>query len=81
MKTYIFKVVLEPDEEGWHVHCPVLDKYGAATWGKTQEEGLKHIREVIEMVVEELQEEGTPIPQEPREEVMISEESWITVNA
>lgn len=65
MKTYLFKVVLEPDAEGWHVYCPVLRPYAAATWGKTQEEALTHIKEVIEMIVEELQEEGTPIPEAP----------------
>ena len=81
MKTYIFKVVLEPDAEGWHVSCPALRPYAAATWGSTQEEALKHIKEVIEMIVEELQEEGTPIPEEPREEVIVSPESWISVTA
>jgi len=25
MKTYIFKVVVEPDEDRWHAYCPVLE--------------------------------------------------------
>jgi len=31
----------------------VLEQYGGATWGITQEEALKHIQEVVQMVVEE----------------------------
>lgn len=79
MKTYVFKVVLEPDAEGWHVHCPALDKFGAATWGETKEKALRNIQEVIEMVVEELAEEGTAIPEEPHSEVTVSEEPLVTV--
>jgi len=79
VKTYIFKVVLEPDGEGWHVYSPALDKYGAATWGETKEKAVRHIQEVIEMIVEELLEEGTPIPEEPREAVTVSEEPVVTV--
>src|SRR5262249_46605443 len=33
VKTYSFKVVVEPDEDRWHAHCPALQAYGAATWG------------------------------------------------
>ena len=62
MKTYIFRVVIEPDEDRWSAHCPALLTYGAATWGTTQEEALKHIQEVVQMVVEELLEHGEPIP-------------------
>jgi predicted RNase H-like HicB family nuclease len=38
MKSYLFRVVVEPDEDRWHAYCPALDKYGAATWGYTKEE-------------------------------------------
>ena len=62
MKTYTFKVVVEPDADRWHAYCPTLQKYGAATWGYTQEEALKHIHEVVQMVIEELAEEKIPIP-------------------
>ena len=33
MKTYVFRVVIEPDEDRWSAHCPALHTYGAATWG------------------------------------------------
>jgi predicted RNase H-like HicB family nuclease len=60
--TYTFKVVVEPDEDRWRAYCPVLEAQGAATWGYTREEALQHIREVLEMVVAELVEEGKPVP-------------------
>ena len=63
MKTYAFKVVVEPDGDRWHARCPALEKYGAATWGYTREEAYQHIQEVVEMVVAELQEDGVPISQ------------------
>lgn len=61
MKSYIFRVVVEPDEDRWHAYCPVLKKHGAATWGYTREEALKNIQEVAAMIVEELQEDKQPI--------------------
>ena len=62
--TYSFKVVVEPDDDAWHAYCPALMAYGAATWGTTREEALEHIREVVEMVVAELREDGETIPDE-----------------
>jgi len=67
MKTYLFRIVIEPDEDRWFACCPVLEDKGAATWGYTREEALKHIQEVVQMIVEELIEDGEPIPQEPGE--------------
>jgi predicted RNase H-like HicB family nuclease len=79
MKTYTFKVILEPDEDRWHAYCPALERYGAATWGDTKDEALKHIQEVVEMVVEELQEDGVAIPHSPREEVEVFEDARVAV--
>lgn len=62
MTTYTFRVVVEPDEDRWRAYCPELETQGAATWGHTREEALQHIREVLEMVVAELVEEGKPVP-------------------
>jgi predicted RNase H-like HicB family nuclease len=56
MHTY--RVVVEPDEDAWHAWCPALQGYGAATWGRTQAEALRHIQEVVAMVVAELLEDG-----------------------
>jgi predicted RNase H-like HicB family nuclease len=60
--TYTFRVVVEPDEDRWRAYCPALEEQGAATWGNTREEALRHIREVLEMIVAELLEEGKPVP-------------------
>ncbi len=77
MTTYAFKVVVEPDEDRWFACCPMLEKYGAATWGYTKEEALKHIREVVEMVVEELIEDEEPIPESPQEEGVVFTDSRV----
>ena len=62
MKTYTFRVVVEPDEDRWLAYCPVLEKYAATTWGNTSEEALQHIQEVVQMVVQELVEDQEEIP-------------------
>ena len=62
MTTYTFKIVVEPDEDRWRAYCPALEAQGAASWGHTWEEALQHIREVLEMIVAELVEEGKPVP-------------------
>ena len=67
MNNYIFKIVVEEDghEDGrpaFRAYCPALESIGAATWGNTREEAVKHIGEVLHMIVEELAEEGKEIP-------------------
>ena len=62
MKTYAFKVVVEPDEGGWHAFCPALREFGAVTQGATEAEALENIHEVVQMIVDELQEDGIPLP-------------------
>ena len=79
MKTYSFKVVVEPDEDRWHAHCPALEAYGAATWGNTEEEAYKHIQEVVEMIVEELKEDGIPIPESPKEDVEVLPDTRVAI--
>ena len=45
-------IVIEKDEEGmFTVECPVLP--GCYTQGRTHEEALKNIQEVIELILEE----------------------------
>ena len=51
----LLKVVLEkdkwpdePDEKAiWRAYVPMLEHRGAATWGHTQQETLKNIKEVV----------------------------------
>jgi predicted RNase H-like HicB family nuclease len=61
MKTYVFHVELEPDEEGWRAFYPPLEELGASTWGESQEAALEHIQEVLTMIVEEQIEAKEPI--------------------
>ena len=61
VKTYVFRVVVEPDEDKWAAHCPALLKHAATSWGDTKEEALKNIQEVIEMIVQEISEDTEPV--------------------
>lgn len=56
--SYVYRVVLEADGEGWFVYSSTLNKKGGATWGRTKEEALGRINEVIGMILEELVEKG-----------------------
>ena len=79
MKTYTFNVVVEPDEDRWHAYCPVLVRQGAATWGNTEQEALKNIREVVQMVVESLNQHGQPVPEGPSDQVRVTIEPWVAI--
>ena len=62
MKSYVFRVILEPDEQAWRAYIPDLEEKGGATWGKTKEEALGNIREVAQLVIESMLEDGDPLP-------------------
>ena len=79
MKMYVFKAVVEPDDERWSAYCPALVTQGASTWGDTREEALKNLEDVVRMVLESLVEHGEPLPQGPVGEVRIFEEPQIAV--
>jgi predicted RNase H-like HicB family nuclease len=78
MKTYSFKVVIEPDEDAqggsaWYAYCPALESVGGATSGRTREEALANINNVIHMIVQEFTEEGKALPEGPKDSVEIEE--------
>lgn len=82
--SYSFKVVIEKDDcskdkPAYHVFCPALKEYGAATWGITEDEALKNIQEVVQMIVQELIEDNVPIPDGPQEEVAVFSEPRVSV--
>ena len=84
MKTYVFKVVLEPDsyQDGrpaWHVYCPALVERGASTFGHSKEEALKNIREVLGMTLESMVEQGETIPVEEAGDIQVLEGSRVAV--
>lgn len=83
-KTYIFKIVIEDDprddgQQAYHASCPVLEQYGASTWGDTKEEALQHIQEVVQMIVEELLEKGASLPPFPSQDVEVCSEPRIAI--
>lgn len=60
MQIHRFQVIIEQDEDGYYVaDVPALQ--GCHTQGRTFEEALANIREVIEMCIQELREDGKPI--------------------
>jgi predicted RNase H-like HicB family nuclease len=65
MKSYIFKVTVEPDKfedgtDAWHAFCPALK--GCHTWGHTYGEALANLREAIDLYVQDLIEAGEKVP-------------------
>jgi len=80
MKTYLFEVVLEEEDDGrWSAHCPALLECGAATWGNTKKEAIKHIQEVVQIVVDEMISDGDALPIPQKNEVRISEAPLVSV--
>ncbi|MFA5309835.1 MAG: type II toxin-antitoxin system HicB family antitoxin [Dehalococcoidales bacterium] len=62
MKTRKFPVVITQDEDGYFLaEVPVLT--GCFTQGKTKAEALSNIKEVIQLCLEHMAEEGSPIPE------------------
>lgn len=63
MKTYIFKVEIEQEEDSrWSAVIPALP--GCATWGYTKEEALNSLREAAQAYIEVMIEESKEIPKE-----------------
>lgn len=80
MKTYLFEVELEQEDDGrWSAHCPALLECGAATWGHTKKEAIKHIQEVVQIVVDEMIADGESLPVAQKDMVRISEEPLVSV--
>jgi predicted RNase H-like HicB family nuclease len=62
MRSFTFPIEIEPDEDRWFARVPELESQGAAAWGHTKDEALRNIREVAQMVIESLLEDGKPLP-------------------
>ena len=58
--TYDFTIVIEPDNDGFHVFVPALT--GCHSHGSTVEEAQANIAEAIELHVESMIEDGEEIP-------------------
>jgi predicted RNase H-like HicB family nuclease len=64
MKTYVFRVVIEPDEDRYSAEVPALPD--GHSWGYTYEGALKNIKikEAAELCLATMAEDGEPIPEE-----------------
>ena len=62
MKTLKLPVVITEGEDGYFLaEVPVLQS--CFTQGKTKAEALENIKEVIQLCLEHMAEEGSPIPE------------------
>jgi len=52
-----------------------LESIGAATSGRTRDEALKNINEVVHMIIEEFLDEGRALPEGPADDVDVAEVS------
>ena len=56
----VFEVVIEPDKDVYLAYCPALP--GCITWGHTEAEAFQYIQDAVELYLEDLIEDGEPIP-------------------
>ena len=61
-----FAITIDRDEDGvWVLECPSIP--GCVSQGKTKREGLKNIKEAIELCLEVRAERGLPLTVETRQ--------------
>ena len=65
MKSHVFEVVIEKDQfddgrPGFSAHCPSLE--GVYTWGETREQALERIHKAVKLILDEMRDEGKPVP-------------------
>lgn len=80
VKTYIFKVELEEEEEEgvWQAIVPILP--GCNAWGNSPQEALTAIQENTRAYLETLIEENRPIPIEAKQIKLPINEAAIAVS-
>jgi predicted RNase H-like HicB family nuclease len=80
VKTYIFRVEIEQEEDGrWSADIPTLP--GCAAWAYTKEEALEAIQDTAQAYLEVLFEDGRPLPKEAEETTQVSEVPLVAVTA
>ncbi|MFQ5891246.1 MAG: type II toxin-antitoxin system HicB family antitoxin [Candidatus Methanofastidiosia archaeon] len=60
MKKHMVPIIVEKDENGYFVYCPVLQ--GCYTQGETYEEAMKNIRDAIHLHIQDILESGEELP-------------------
>jgi predicted RNase H-like HicB family nuclease len=78
MKSYIFQVEIEQEEDGrWSADIPALP--GCAAWGYSQEEALEAIQDTAKAYLEVLFEDGRPLPKEAEKTTQVIEAPVVAV--
>ncbi len=62
MKTYLFRVELEPQDDGFRAFYPPWEHIGASIWGSTREEAQQKIQAVLENILDRFADEGKTPP-------------------
>ncbi len=65
-----FTVILEPEDEGYSIHCPALP--GCVSQGDSRDEALANIKEAIEGILALREKHHIPLPEETPE--LVAEE-------
>ena len=61
MVSLKFPIIAEKDSDGYFAFCPNIQ--GCYTQGDTYEEVLENIKDVIKLLLEEMNEAGTKLPE------------------
>lgn len=72
MKSYTYRIIIEPDGKYYHGFVPALP--GCHTFGETIDETKKNIKEAIEIYVESLIDDNVKVPED------LSFESFETIS-
>jgi predicted RNase H-like HicB family nuclease len=63
-RKHVFQIIVEQDEAGNYVaECPALR--ACYTQGKTYEEVIENIKDVLALCLEELRAQGKKVPKQP----------------
>ena len=60
--NYTYRVIIEPDEGGYHAFVPALS--GCHTWGRTIKEARAMVRDAIDVYLRSLIADKEPIPED-----------------
>jgi predicted RNase H-like HicB family nuclease len=60
MRTFVFPVNIEKDEDGFFAECPMLP--GCVTQGDTYEEALANIKDAVRLYLEDMAANNEKIP-------------------
>lgn len=60
--SYTYRIIIEPDEGGFHASVPTLP--GCHTWGKTIAQAREMVRDAIDAYLRSVIVDGRPVPED-----------------